>query len=1013
MQLKLEDFKVKVKNELGFVLTEKETSKIFLKYGDKDSQSIDYQRFLTDFIKGLRTTEETIHRHEPVLNNFRYLSHDAVMQEIRDRITCRTTSNSKTDNRSQKAFFLLSEPRCHEITRAQLKRNLECRLLISLTDSQIEEIFDRYDTMREGVVKTRNFVNGLFKDSVDPVGMSLTIDSGIGNIGVKSTATSKPPSVARVSYDKTFSGLSEPPAPEHMRPQTVLELERRIREQILNRCKGANKYVLTFLRCFGDTTDKNAKEIKTISRDQMRYTLWGRFQLSVSDAEIDLLFLKYDKNNTGVIKAYDFLRGIIKEHAMNEPLLTDPGNDVVSKSNESSDVSALFFMRRKLLDRLNREGKSPIDIINSAGKMNQEDFIKFMCSRFKTKPSAVFIEEVEADYSDGHLIDVRRLLHDAMCVSDGSSRLALNKSLFGNTRSYVTQIPECVRGQRSTPAQIEEKFRWKILERAKRRTPIMSQLHVLFRQDEKGYGDVMHVPNIANSVISKDSMKKALASFDIIAREDDFDEFFSGHDRGDGYANFREFVQRIFPSENHEENPFFPKNTKDFKNHVKFSRQLSAMTGEKRDVPSLTGISGLRMEINDMTTSQDMSAINVSMDQNHGGHQTRVHLDTHNSDIGSSGHRLGLRESTPPPSTSTGVQRTPRQPPNEHPVSSPSAERGGRSYSVGKPLGESKHTPSSLDRTQDNHNPVFTDDDSIYGLRFEDDSDISSIAGSQRAPPPTSPRTRISNYHTSNTLGEGRHAVPAPPSAVSAQNISEELFGIKSIPEVLDNNNSYSNQLSDHRIDVVQLSPRKVAFSGGRPSSAPMERKRLLLSQFGTPRSPVRPADDIKSDKPPTSPRPEFIARTPLHHSSPRPSSANTAAVRRRDHNTPTNQQRPSEDVYVTLRLTDRDEDGNWRISDSVMHEQPGGNIGAPKRPMSAYSSRSMSAKTYKGRINQIKTGKRMTNFETVTSRDQVNPYTSLMRKRFVISSKLTKTAHEEYGLFIKNIKNAASPRAK
>jgi hypothetical protein len=46
-------------------------------------------------------------------------------------------------------------------------------------------------------------------------------------------------------------------------------------------------------------------------------------------------------------------------------------------------------------------------------------------------------------------------------------------------------------------------------------------------------------------------------------------------------------------------------------------------------------------------------------------------------------------------------------------------------------------------------------------------------------------------------------------------------------------------------------------------------------------------------------------------------------------------------------------------------------------------------------------------NVINISFKPNVDPYSQIMSKRYAISKKHTKTAHEEYGLFIKNIQRA------
>jgi Ca2+-binding EF-hand superfamily protein len=267
-------------------------------------------------------------KYNPLENVNSASSYDEIINLIGLKLSIKS-ANIRGDNKFQKANILLSDNRSSDLTRAQLKSALQYRLALNFSDSQIELIFKQLDPEKLGVIKVRQLASAITKIDSNTSQMSLTITRrvnnvvipaadvaggssygiGIGdsNISTNIAATSSNISNQRalVSYDHTIKGLT-PPDPATCKKMHIHELERQIRDKLVEKSSLGSNMIQTLVKTFGDSRDANLQN-QGISREQLLYTVWNRFQMRVSENDLNAFYKKYDPSNRGYITLQSFV----------------------------------------------------------------------------------------------------------------------------------------------------------------------------------------------------------------------------------------------------------------------------------------------------------------------------------------------------------------------------------------------------------------------------------------------------------------------------------------------------------------------------------------------------------------------------------------------------------------------------------------------------------------------------------------------------------------------------------
>jgi len=591
----METFKEKVRQTLGMSLTDGEYRRLYAKYQNQvKGRELNEASLSTDLSNTLKVvSNKKILQCDPVDENAK--SFDDVVGLIASAII-KASNRIRGDNEVYKCFLLLSVSRSNVITRAQLKSACLYRLNLGLSDAQIDVIFQKYDRDASGMIKTKTLIDEIVARKDNGANSFIYEYGDKTKRNIKSTMASSLDFVnARVSYDAKFTNLHAPP--DFMCPKmTVEELEKVIKDKVAERNKKSSNALLTLRTLFSDCVDKQGNAI--IDRDQMRFTLWTRLQLPISDSLIEQFFRKHDHNNTGRISLHQIIEGMLQKGSENEPLLEDHPivphyhQHQTASKKQGTMMSFLQFLRKMISKLINREGRAPSYLLsNNSSRMSKSQAEALLERKLGVKVDSSFLDEVQASYPAGeYLLDLKRLFRDAMSLSQpgaGSSATPSSDSALLKSAIVVCdEMPATLKGKRIYPEFIESQFLTKINERMKNDMP-MSSLHKLFQ-----------IAGQNTRIVSKLGMRKVLARYDILMNDEDYDAFFAKHDRGDGQLEVRTFLKALMPLDDFEKNGVMPKDPVAIKDQAQLTKAVGSIVSlaPRRMAQSLNGVAGTRFE---------------------------------------------------------------------------------------------------------------------------------------------------------------------------------------------------------------------------------------------------------------------------------------------------------------------------------------------------------------------------------------------------------------------------------
>lgn len=160
----------------------------------------------------------------------------------------------------------------------------------------------------------------------------------------------------------------------------------------------------------------------------MKYTIWKKLMIYATTSLIETLFKKYDPYNTGYVDLNNFADGVIAKTIKYKPLVEETGNKFAMKIKNGDAqtrfgqvynpllVSFLEHMRSKIKQYINNTSCSPAYLSNATNRMNSTQAKKFLEDNFKVVVGENVMKEIINEYDDNGLLDMRRLLKDAMIV---------------------------------------------------------------------------------------------------------------------------------------------------------------------------------------------------------------------------------------------------------------------------------------------------------------------------------------------------------------------------------------------------------------------------------------------------------------------------------------------------------------------------------------------------------------------------------------------------------------------
>ncbi len=611
------------------------------------------------------------------------MTFNQIMEALARQITQRINL-LKGDNKLKKAYLLISESRSPVINRHQLKISLQTRLGIFLKDSEIEEIFAHLDPMCDGTINIRNFINMIMKSEREFVTLSLqfanddsasispmkttpsiskvntitSIDNNEKSSSYRpSTPNSKPNTPissakvpgsnkskstpkgnqwdhndqAMITYDKLVVGL-QPPSSAFCRPYSVEETENFIWEKVFERSNLNDNMIKTLIRLFSDGESHQNSHDQVISLDLMRYTLWKRLKMNITDADLVNFFRKYASKNAQnallplenqSIDMFDFIDGIIRNRSQSKSFLEDrssaaSGSGFGDRSSDKLKFARmlmkshyveefLILVRQQLNELTNRESRAPHYLLHHNDRMTLDQAKQFFATKLSihfNNFSPEMTQDILQEYCEGNLVDVKHIILDAMTMKEDKVRfmgdavgVLPSQTLVHGAAVSVDSMPSSLKKIVLTPQRIEEIIIHKCEERQKTDHP-HATLFKLFRDSyvEAGQHPGISSNHDAQHFISRKGMKSVLHKFDILTTPEEFEVFFMKHANADGTVDVHKFLRHLMPAPNMDQNPFTPKDPSIIKQQQTLAFAVEELTGKRRDVSALNGPSFTRLD---------------------------------------------------------------------------------------------------------------------------------------------------------------------------------------------------------------------------------------------------------------------------------------------------------------------------------------------------------------------------------------------------------------------------------
>ena len=625
------DFRRRVREELGLQLTEHELRLLFTKWCAQQQQQpqqsssssgqaiggggggqltssvglINEGVMSRDLVEGMRKSQAARFELQSFDSGHQSMTFDEIVRKMASAFTKREKRISG-DNLNYKAYLLLTEGRATTMSRSQLASAAQYRLNLTLLEENIETIFRKLDPNNTGLIKAKHLIDLMLEakrtDEAGKYEFEIK-DHHSRNLSSKSRLKTSAHGQflinnadARSTYDHHFVGVSAPP--EELCPpgMTVTDLEKVLKDKISDRTHKAASIYQTIRSLFGDM--RSSLENKTeITYDQLKFTLLKKFQLLVPESLLVRFFQKYDPSGLGYIGISAFVQGVIKSHEVNDPLI-DEHPLVVSSSyrpsvgGEASAIATtnsagqptqlldfLAFVRKQIRIVTNEEGRAPTYLLSGCNRMTVEQAVEYFHKKIRIRVEREFMEKLQSSiYNANGLVDMRRLMKDAMSIQDGGV-LGADQSLVKGGVVTVDRLPKSLQGQSRSPQVVVDMLLEKLFERMRNDHPL-SNLHKVFL----AAGDTR--------TVDKNGIRQVLSKYDIILSEEDLDSFMQAHERGDGKIDVRAFVTRIMSQETKHKNALLPKDSKDLELQFHLSKALTRVTGQRRVVQGLTGPSG-------------------------------------------------------------------------------------------------------------------------------------------------------------------------------------------------------------------------------------------------------------------------------------------------------------------------------------------------------------------------------------------------------------------------------------
>lgn len=1051
----MEEFTDYLHKKTGLNLSNKELLKLYIHYYDETLNKVNYDKLMNDLKHNIQDQKEVnaagydeIAMHKTKLKKTD-LDYSQLIQIIYDHIQSKIINLTGKDH-LKKVYLLLSESRSSVVTRSQLKAACHSRLCLFLKDADIEVIFNKLDLNCTGTVNIRLLISEIMKkENIHDV--SLTVGINYRAPKVKVTFDQNENENARITYDNKYLNLNEP-NPDRCVKHSIIDIERIIRTKIIERCTASDNMAKTALKLFSDGSHQQGDP--KITLDHIKYTLWKKLRLNITSFDIIQFYNKYDKTNVGFIYMSALMNGIIKQLDISEPLMEDKAylsksdRILVDKKIHQNDDLEVFFtlLRSHINDMINRESRAPHYILHGTTKMTLPQAKLFFKHKLYFDLDSMISPEVRntilTKYTIDGLVQVKTIILEALSmknVKEMENLSTLYGSLLNGSLVSVDRMPSSLKQAKLSPADIEQLIRSKCNERLKNDHPHAS-LHKMLRDND----------SIDARVITRSGMNKILRLFDIIMDQDDFERFFLKHDRGDGVIDVHQLIKVLLPPDNLSDNPLIPKDPKDAYAESQLSNALRNITGKQRRVTLLNGIGSNRLVdglLDDLTGNP--SSNNSTIQPSNNDYINDIDMNNTRrpstaNDISSTGKGNVFFDTTRPQSNQITV-----------PPSSKEGLLGGILE------------PSVIDHAS--HSQTYMNNDLNNTISKPSVPKVFIVTNSLKRPQsaPTSAAMKVSS--SGRTVLQQQQQQPPVNSranthfsALMQGSLLNAINDLTLEQEVPQSNNNQDEELEQSTTNETSATSALARYRSQQSSllrelaNAYDAQNQSAMYEAATNSTTINQLNNnnslhLSSVSPRSSPRPSSAPTTTSYH---RTTTTTNIALPPSNHDTPSKGSYPRKGTFLnvvepaanTLVSTNMDATNpNFNLDTLIINKY--GNT-APHNMFSTlsprpntsndattnYSPRSRismdttsstnntSPRSYRlltttvnGQTSPIKGSEASPRFVYTGQPRQckVDPLSEVMKTKYQISRKHTKTSHEEYGLFVKNIAYTVKAKSK
>lgn len=643
----------------------------------------------------------------------------------------------------------------------------------------------------------------------------------------------------------------------------------------------------------------------------------------------------------------------------------------------------------------NRESRAPHYLLHHNDRMTLEQAKDFFASKLNIhfdKLPVAMQQDVLQEYVDSNLLDIKRIIMDAMTVKEDKVRsmgdavgVLSSQTLANGAAVSVDAMPTSLKKFVWTPQRIEEMIVHKCEERQKTDHP-HATLYKLFRENVVGNdsnngvsGSITHSNSLGTNrdnqhCITRKGMKSVLHRFDILVTTEEFEAFYLKHANADGMIDVHQFLRRLMPPPSLDHNPFTPKDPMTIKQQQALASAVEELTGKRRDVSALNGPSFTRI---DTKFLQSMEG-NQQQEEDEDPH---LQMDMESEEISSGIRGYGGDIESKSPTEQHAHHHKNWQSTNGFPVS-PSP------MSVNVTI---KSPASSRPSSSTNPSP------SMHARKNKMVASSSNAANVKESPRPASPRP--SSPRGSGPSHKKMEATTSTPGkSSSVQTFNEQFYS--------GNFNIAQSQVNEES----KSAPQRVTTSGDGMAEKKMIAESLIHAMRDLPNLPLSSPPGVKGQTNATNEEDEqyklmqsqhlmalaqayaqsvnITPKSPMTtgNSSPRSKQTSTSASASPRPPSATGQSRSNQNLSSTLK--------QFEFTETGMRPA------ATPDPHVLHSPRDTSPR-----------GDRRFTDSGQKKHAHVNPFNHRLLKMYKYTGRQVTTTHEEYGGFLKNLNHAIAKR--